>query len=303
MRFAIIGAGAVGGFLGTRLIASGNDVSIVTRGKTLQALRDNGLTLITEGRRQTVAVQATDDPGDIGQVDYVFSAVKATQIIAALEPAGALIGSNTAVVTTQNGVDGPRLTASVVGEHTVPGVLNAWLATREPGVTEFRGGPSTLHVAEWTNKASQRVTKLREILNAAGIISPEPEDIWELLWAKSMFVVPPGGLGALTGLPLGELLSRQGLRRVLIDATTEIRDVAVARGVQMPHGIIADTVAFDEAQPSSSTTSMQRDILSGRPSELEPQLGAIVRYGREAGVPTPLHELMYEVLKLRRSEG
>ncbi|MDK9301333.1 2-dehydropantoate 2-reductase [Propionibacterium freudenreichii] len=304
MRFAVIGAGAVGSYFGARLIDAGQDVSFVARGATLQALHDKGLSIITEGRRDTVTVQATDDAANIGNVDYVISAVKATQVIDALEPAGALIGSDTAVITTQNGVDGPRLTASVVGrEHTIPGVVKAYVAAREPGVTEFRGGPGSLEVAEWTNEPSERVTALRKAFEDAGIGSPVPRDVWELLWAKSMFVVPPGGLGAITGLPLGELLSRQGLRRVLIDATTEIRDVAVARGVDMPYGIVADTVAFDEAQPPSSTTSMQRDIMSGRPSELDPQLGAIVRYGREAGVPTPLHELMYEVLKLRRNDA
>lgn len=304
MRFAIIGAGAVGGYFGAKLVQAGQDVSFVARGATLAALRDKGLTIITDGRREQVDVQASDDAADIGNVDYVISAVKATQVIDALEPAGALIGSDTAVITTQNGVDGPRLTASVVGrEHTLPGVVKVYVSVREPGVIEFRGGPGSLEVAEWSNQPSTRVDQLRGALEAAGITSPAPTDIWELLWAKSMFVVPPGGLGALTGLPLGELLSRQGLRRVLIDATTEIRDVAVARGVEMPYGIVADTVAMDEAQPPSSTTSMQRDIMSGRPSELDPQLGAIVRYGREAGVPTPLHELMYEVLKLRRSDA
>lgn len=153
MRFAVIGAGAVGSYFGARLIDAGHDVSFVARGATLQALRDKGLSIITEGRRDTVTVQATDDAANIGNVDYVISAVKATQVIDALEPAGALIGSDTAVITTQNGVDGPRLTASVVGrEHTIPGVVKAYVAAREPGVTEFRGGPGSLEVAEWTNE-------------------------------------------------------------------------------------------------------------------------------------------------------
>ncbi len=303
MRFAVIGAGAVGGFFGAQLARAGHDVSFVARGATLAALRQTGLTTIVDGQRTTVDVTATDDAADIGQVDHVICAVKAMQVIEALESSGALIGSNTGVVTTQNGVDGPRLTASVVGrEHTLPGVVKAYVATRSPAVIEFRGGDGSLAVAEWSNEPTERVHALREALVGAGISSPVPDDIWQALWSKSMFIVPSGGLGALTGLPLGELLSRQGLRRELIDAITEVRDVAVARGVDMPYGIVADTIALNEAQPASSTTSMQRDIMSGRPSELDPQLGAIVRYGREAEVPTPLLELMYEVLKLRRGE-
>ena len=81
MRFAVIGAGAVGSYFGARLIDAGHDVSFVARGATLQALRDKGLSIITEGRRDTVTVQATDDAANIGNVDYVISAVKATQVL------------------------------------------------------------------------------------------------------------------------------------------------------------------------------------------------------------------------------
>lgn len=303
MRIAVIGAGGVGGFFGAKLVQSGVETHFVARGATLDALRRRGLTVASSQGHKTVHVHATDDPADIGQVDFVLCCVKATQVIDALEPAGALIGASTAVVTTQNGVDGPRMTASVVGrEHTMPGVVKVFSQIAEPGVVEHRGGPGTLEIGEWNNEVSSRVAAMRSVLEAAGVPSPAPRDIWELLWEKSMIVVPPGGLGALTQLPIGELLSRPNLRELLATAIAEIRDVAVARRVELPADIVEQTMAFIETQPPSSTTSLQRDLMAGRPSELDPQLGAVVRYGREAGVPTPLHALMYEVLKLGRGE-
>ncbi|SER62429.1 2-dehydropantoate 2-reductase [Propionibacterium cyclohexanicum] len=301
MRIAIIGAGAIGGFFGAKLVACGQDVHFVARGRTLDVLRSQGLTLVSGARRQVIPVHAAEDSSDIGPVDIVLCCVKATQVIDALEPAGALIGSGTGVVTTQNGVDGPRLTASVVGrEHTLPGVVKVFAQALEPGLVSHVGGPGSLEVGEWHNEPTARIAALRAALIAAQIPSPAPRDVWELLWEKSMIVVPAGGLGALSGVPIGELLSRPGLRRVLVSAIREIREIAAARGVSMADEVVERTMAFIESEPPAATTSLQRDLMAGRPSELDPQLGAVVRYGRDAGVPTPLHELMYEVLKLGR---
>ena len=190
MRFAVVGAGGVGGFLGGRLARAGHDVSFVARGRTLEALRADGLRLVGD-EEFTVSVTATDDPAAIGPVDYVLSCVKATRITEALRTAGPLIGPGTAVVTTQNGVDGPRLTAGVVGDgHTLPGVMRIFAMTEQPGVIARHGGPGTLEVGEWDNAGTVRVRALREALEGAGIGSPEPDDIWAALWRKAMMVIP-----------------------------------------------------------------------------------------------------------------
>ncbi|WP_316667480.1 2-dehydropantoate 2-reductase [uncultured Propionibacterium sp.] len=300
MKFAVIGAGGVGGFLGARLALAGHDVSFVARGRALDALRADGLRLI-EDEELTVPVTADDDPATIGPVDYVLSCVKATQITEALSGAGPLIGPDTAVVTTQNGVDGPRLTADIVGERrTLPGVVRVFAMIERPGVIARHGGPGTLEVGEWDNADSRRVRALRGALEEAGAGSPVPADIWTALWTKAMFVIPVGELGAITGLTLGRMLSRPRLERLLAGTITEIASVAAARGIALPTDIVKTTMDFARAQPPSSTASLHRDLAAGRPSELETQTGAIVRCGDEAGVPVPLHELMYEVLRLGR---
>lgn len=303
MRFAVVGAGGVGGFLGGRLARAGHDVSFVARGRTLEALRADGLRLVGD-EEFTVSVTATDDPAAIGPVDYVLSCVKATRITEALRTAGPLIGPGTAVVTTQNGVDGPRLTAGVVGDgHTLPGVMKIFAMTEQPGVIARHGGPGTLKVGEWDNAGTVRVRALREALEGAGIGSPEPDDIWAALWRKAMMVIPLGELGAMTGLTLGELGARPQLADLWRRATAEIAAVAQAQGVDVGADAVDEIMAFNARQPAGSTASLCRDLMAGRPSELDPQTGAIVRLAHEADVPVPLHDLMHEVLRLGRARA
>ncbi|RLP10667.1 2-dehydropantoate 2-reductase [Propionibacterium australiense] len=303
MRFAVVGAGGVGAFLGGRLARAGHDVSFVARGRTLEALRARGLRL-TGDEDFTVPAAATDDPASIGPVDYVLSCVKATQITEALAAAGPLLGPGTAVVTTQNGVDGPRLTADVVGAgHTLPGVMKIFAMIERPGVIARRGGPGTLEVGEWDNAGTARVRALRAVLEGAGVGSPEPDDIWAVLWRKAMMVIPLGELGAITGLTLGELLARPRLADLWRRATAEIAAVARAHGIDVGEDAVEETMAFNARQPAGSTASLCRDLMAGRPSELDPQTGAIVRLAHEAGVPVPLHDLMYEVLRLGRAQA
>ena len=292
MRFAVVGAGGVGGFLGGRLARAGHDVSFVARGRTLEALRADGLRLVGD-EEFTVSVTATDDPAAIGPVDYVLSCVKATRITEALRTAGPLIGPGTAVVTTQNGVDGPRLTAGVVGDgHTLPGVMKIFAMTEQPGVIARHGGPGTLEVGEWDNAGTVRVRALREALEGAGIGSPEPDDIWAALWRKAMMVIP-----------LGELGARPQLADLWRRATAEIAAVAQAQGVDVGADAVDEIMAFNARQPAGSTASLCRDLMTGRPSELDPQTGAIVRLAHEADVPVPLHDLMHEVLRLGRARA
>ncbi|MBE6477276.1 MAG: 2-dehydropantoate 2-reductase [Propionibacteriaceae bacterium] len=303
MRFAVIGAGGVGGFLGGRLARAGHDVSIVARGRTLETLRSDGLRL-TGDEEFTVPVIATADPTAIGPVDYVLSCVKATQITEALATASPLVGPGTAVVTTQNGVDGPRLTASAVGAgHTLPGVMKIFAMIERPGVIARRGGPGTLEVGEWDNTGTARVRALREALEGAGVGSPAPDDIWAVLWRKAMMVIPLGELGAITGLTLGRLLDRPQLADLWRRATAEIAAVARAQGVDVGEDAVDEVMAFNAQQPADSTASLCRDLMAGRPSELDAQTGAIVRLAREASVPVPLHDLMYEVLRLGRAQA
>ncbi|MGE5828957.1 MAG: 2-dehydropantoate 2-reductase [Micromonosporaceae bacterium] len=301
MRLAVVGTGGVGGYFGGRLAAHGHDVSFVARGDHLRALRREGLAVQSVAGSFTVQpVQVTDDTREIGVVDHVLLCVKTWQLPPAIAMLAPLLGPGSAVMTLQNGVDAPEQVAAAVGRDAVlPGIAKIFASLDGPGRVSHAGGPASLTFAEWNNQPSDRVQQLRAALTESGVTAVTPADIWVELWSKFVFVVPLGGLGAATGVPVGVLRSRPGSRQLLADAMAEIERVGRAHGIELPDGIVATTMGFLDQQPETGTTSLQRDILAGRPSELDAWTGAVVRLGAQAATATPIHSVLYEVLSLR----
>ncbi|KDN19879.1 2-dehydropantoate 2-reductase [Amycolatopsis rifamycinica] len=298
MKFAIIGAGGLGGFFGARLADAGHDVSFLARGEHLTALRERGLTLLApDGTATARPVHATADPAELDPADAVLLAVKIAQLDAAV---AALPPWADAVITLQNGVDAPAQVARTVGKDAVlPGVAKVIAALAGPGTVRHVGGPGSLDFAEWDNRPSERAERIRAAFGTAGIPTTPPADIWTELWAKFLFIAPLGGLGAVAGVPFGELREHPETRRTLQAAMVEVERLARASGVELPADVVARTMAFVDRQPADGTTSMQRDIAAGRPSELDAWTGSVVRLGREAGIPTPVNDVLYAVLRLR----
>ena len=301
MRIAVLGAGGIGGYFGGRLAGGGHQVSFLARGAHLQAIRENGLQV--ESVRGDFVVPdavATDDPGQVGPVDLVLLAVKTWQLDDAIGLLPPLLGPHTAVLTTQNGVEAPDQVAGVVGRPSVlPGIAKIFAMIAAPGRIRHGGGPASLSFAEWDDVPSARVEDLREAFTAAGIATPAPDGIWSELWAKFLFVVPLGGLGAALDATVGELRDTPAHRQLLEDAMREIEAVARANEVTLPTRVVPRTMAFVDQQPAEATTSLQRDLLAGHPSELDAWTGAVVRLGAQADVPVPLHRLLMAVLTAR----
>ncbi|GGQ87592.1 2-dehydropantoate 2-reductase [Couchioplanes azureus] len=301
MKFAVIGAGGLGGYLGGRLARAGHDVTLLARGAHLAALRGAGLTTIgVDGTATVTPVRATGDPHTVGAVDAVLLAVKTWQLDEALAALPPLAGPHTAVITVQNGVEAPHRVAEAVGRPAVlPGVAKVIAMLAGPGTVRHVGGPGALDLAEWDNRPTERAERIRAALTGAGIATTPPADIWADLWAKFLFVVPSGGLGAVTDATFGVLRQRPGTRRLLRAAMAEIEALARAHGVALPDDIVARTMAFVDQQPAEGTTSLHRDIRAGRRSELDAWTGAVVRLGARTGTPTPVHDVVHEVLSLR----
>ncbi len=123
-----------------------------------------------------------------------------------------------------------------------------------------------------------------------------PEDIQAAMWEKFLFIAAISGVGAVTRAPAGKIRALPGTRRMLEGAMLEIHAVARALHVALPAGIVDKTLGFIDGLPPEATASMQRDIMAGNPSELEAQNGAVVRMGRQLGVPTPVNEFLYHSL-------
>ncbi|HEY3563218.1 MAG TPA: 2-dehydropantoate 2-reductase [Kribbella sp.] len=299
MRIGIVGAGGVGGYFGARLATAGQDVAYVARGKQLEALNSSGLVVHSPAGDLRLPVEASDDPAQLGVVDYVLVSVKTWQLPDVIDRIRPIVGPETAIVTVQNGVEAPAQVAQVHGQAAVlPGAAEVIAYVEGPGVIRHLGN-GKLSFGEWDNQATPRTDRLRDAFIAAGLQATVPDDIWVALWTKFLSVVPSGGLGAATGAGYGVLRTHPAMRQLLTEATGEIRDVALARGVQVAADVVPRTLDWIDQLPADGTTSLQRDLIAGRPSELDAWTGAVVRLGRESRVPTPINTLLFELATAR----
>jgi len=299
MRTAIFGAGAVGGYFGGRLAQAGEDVVFIARGEHLQALRDHGLRVDSiKGDFVVQPVNATDDPTQVGPVDVIVVCVKAWQVPEAAQAMRPMVGPETFVVPLQNGVEAPSQLAALLGrEHVLGGLCGLITFVVEPGHIRHAGADPFIRFGELDNRPRERVERLRQAFDrASGLTVEVPPDIQAALWQKFLLITAWSGLGAVTRSPLGAFLGQPGTRQMLEQTMTEIYHLARARHIALPKEIVGKTMAFLDSMPPDGTASMQRDIMNGRPSELEAQNGAVVRMGQQAGVETPINAFIYHSL-------
>ncbi len=298
MRIVILGTGGIGGYFGGRLAQAGEDVTFVARGEHLRAIREHGLRVESVKGDFTIRpANATDDPLSLGEADVIIVAVKTWQLAEAAEAIRRLIGPGTAVLPFQNGVEATKELAARLGaDHVLTGTAKIFSFIGGPGLIRHIGGRASIAFAESDNRPSERVTKLRAAFEHAGVTIDSVTDIQVELWEKFVFVVASGSIGAISRTPFGVFRSAPSTRRMLERAMTEIRDVGRAHGVALADDVVARSMAFVDAQVPEGTTSLQRDIAAGRPSELDAWTGAVVRLGRERGVETPVHAFIYDAL-------
>jgi 2-dehydropantoate 2-reductase len=307
MTIAVIGAGAVGGYFGGRLAASGSDVVFLVRGKTLEALRAGPLRVQSIARNFEVNVRATDDPAEVGEMDAVLVAVKAWQVPEAAAAIQKMPGGKSVVVPLQNGMEAPVALAAVLGPGRVAGGLCRIVAeAKGPGQIDHYWAEPSLAFGELEPLTNTKVlAQLRDAFVAAGVRCEIPRSIAAAMWLKFLFIAPWGSLGAITQVPIGPLREAPESRARLVQALHEVAAIARAEGSDLGVDSVSKTLATLDALPADTTPSMQRDILAGRPSELEAQTGAVVRFGRKTSVSTPVHDSIYaELLPLeQRARG
>ncbi len=298
MRIAIFGTGSVGGYFGGRLAQAGEEVTFIARGEQLAAIRTNGLRIESpKGDVRIYPAQATDNPVSVGNVDVVLVGVKAWQAPEAAQAIRPLVGANTIVVPLQNGVDAPEQLIAVLGKENVLGGLcqiSAFIA--EPGLIRHVGVEPYIAFARMDGKPCPPAEQLLQAFRKVGVKAEMPQDIQAAMWEKFIFIVAISGVGAIARRPAGIVRSLPGTRRMLEQVMQEIAALAAARGVNLSDDVILRKMAFIDTLPSEAIPSMARDIMTGRPSELEAQNGAVVRMGHEVGVPTPVNAFIYDSL-------
>jgi len=299
MKIAIMGAGGVGGYYGGLLARTGQEVIFIARGAHLQALRRQGLQVNSvHGDFLVAPAHATDNPAEIGPVDFILFTTKTYHTDSAAPALKPMIGPDTIIMPLQNGIDAAaRLGAHLGLAHLVGGATWLSAAIEAPGVIGQYSQFRRIVLGELDGKITPRLQKISETLAAAGITVELTDDISQVLWTKFVFISAISAIGALTRVSCGEYREVPEARAVLTEAMGEVVAVAQTQGIKLEGDLVGQTLEFIDNSPINMKPSMQRDLEAGRPSELESMIGVVVRLGRQHGVPTPVMRLAYAMLK------
>jgi 2-dehydropantoate 2-reductase len=210
-----------------------------------------------------------------------------------------MVGADTLVVPLQNGVEAPeQLIAELGADHVLGGLCAVVAFQAAPGHIKHSGANPLIRFGHLDDHADPRVNALSETFNhCSGVKSSIPDNMRVAMWMKFMLITPWSGLGAVSRAPIGVLLEQSETRELLVQATDEVYRLGLARGIALPDDSVDKTMATLEGITPNSTTSMQRDLIRGRPSELDAQNGAVVRLAREAGVDTPVNRFFLYSLR------
>ena len=299
MKVAVFGAGGVGAYLGGRLARAGADVHLIARGDHLEALRADGLRVESVAGDFEVDLPATDDPAEVGPVDYVIFTVKAYDTESAAAQLGPLLGEDTAVISFQNGVDNEAALAEAVGrEHVMGGVARIFSTIGAPGVVEHTGGPAEFVFGELDGSRSERAERFLELCERADGVVPElSTDVEVAIWEKAALICAQSGMTAAVRLPLGEIRSVPESWAMYRRIVEEVVEVGRAEGVDLADDVTERTVAFVETLEGDVYSSLHYDMTHGKRMEVEALHGAVRRRAEGNDVDVPATEAVYAILK------
>jgi 2-dehydropantoate 2-reductase len=316
MRVCVLGAGAIGGFIGARLAAAGVETSALARGATLAALRARGWQVESGGERLAAPVRASADPSGLAEQDLVILAVKAQSAASAVESIGPLLGPETVVLTAMNGVPwwffdgfggpcegrhldsvdpGGKIAATIPFRHVIGGVVHMSCSTPEPGLVRHHSGTGLI-IGEPDNSDSRRVNEITGILRMAGLdvtVSTEiHKDVWYKLWGN--LTINP--VSALTGATADRILDDQLVRVFCEAAMKEAQEIGGRIGCPIAEST-ADRINVTR-KLGAFKSSMLQDAEAGRSLELDALAGAVREIGAAVGVPTPMVDTLFGLTRL-----
>ena len=316
MRFAVVGAGAIGAYLGARLSLSGHDVSLIARGPHLRAMQSRGVRVRSPEGDFEAQPTATGDYDQVGEVDFVFLTLKAHSLPEVAPRLGPLLGPETAVVSAQNGIpwwyfqrqggpwDGRRIerldpngavSAAIASERVIGCIVYPSASIAEPGVIDHLEG-DRFTIGEPDGSTSDRCRMLSDALKESGLRGPIRSRIRVDMWVKLLGNVAFNPISVLTRATLVEMTGHPEVLALARSIMEEADAVARALGVRVPVSIerrIAGAAAVGEHK-----TSMLQDLESGRPMELEAIVGAVIELGEILDVPVPNTRAVYAAAKL-----
>jgi 2-dehydropantoate 2-reductase len=299
MRIAVVGAGGVGGGFGAALANAGAEITFIARGAHLAAMKSHGLK-IQGGRGEThlVPTRATDDPAEIGTVDIVLFCVKLWDVESAGQHIKPLVGADTAVIPLQNGIDATERLIPILGENAVMGgVAQISASIIAPGLIQQVGTFMRMIFGEFDGKRSKRAEDFLALCQKAGFDATLSDQIQTELWMKFILLASNASVTAATRQPIGRLRDDPDIRPMMIAAFREVIDVGRAKGIALTGDALEKILDFIGHAPPAMKASMALDLDRGNRLELPWLGGKVVELGRQLGVPTPTHAVMYAMLK------
>ena len=299
MRIAVVGAGGVGGGFGAALAKAGADVTFIARGAHLAAMKAQGLKVVGgRGETHIVPTKATDDPASIGKVDIVLFCVKLWDVESAGMRIKPLIGPSTAVIPLQNGIDAHERLLPILGREAVMcGVAQISASITAPGVITQVGTFMRMIFGELDGKRTRRAEDFLALSLKAGFAATLSEAIITDLWMKFILLATNAGMTALARQPMGPLRDDPDIKPYFAAACQETANVARARGIVLPSDALEKVLELVDHMPPDMKASMALDLERGNRLELPWLSGRIAELGRELGVPTPTHSMIYAMLK------
>lgn len=295
MKIAIFGAGGVGGYFGARLQQAGHEVAFIARGRHLEALRTNGLTLKSPIGDARLKVTAVEEPKDAGNPDVVLFAVKLWDTE---DAARQLAGTHGTVIPFQNGVESIERIGRILGAERVMGGA-AYIAGRiaEPGVIAQTGPMARLRFGPVLASQKLAAEAFYAACRDAKIDAELSDDISRVLWEKFVLLVAVSAATAVTRHPLGVVRADPDMRWLLESAMRETWAVGRKRGVLLADNLVAQTLAQVDTLPPEMRASMAADLEAGGRLEAPWLSGAVARMAAEAGIDAPVNRAVYAALK------
>lgn len=301
MKCAVIGTGGVGGYFGGTLARNGAEVWFVARGAHLDAMRRNGLRIVSvDGEWSVPPERITGDTSRAGPVDVVLFCVKSYDTESAAASLAPLLSDSTIIISLQNGVDNEEKIARAIPRGVVFGGVSYIYATiTAPGVVTHTIGPTRILFGPLVlqpDSVMKRASAALEAMTSAGLNATLTDDIRTEIWKKYVFIAAVGGMTALTRLPLGDILAVEASRNMLADAMNEAYAIGKAKGAALPDGFVEQIFDILKKYDNNSRSSLYHDLANGRRMEVDAFSGTIIRYGNDLGIATPVHRAIYAAL-------
>jgi len=299
--FAIMGSGGMGGYIGAKLHQAGYDVSFIARGAHLEAMTQFGLHIEEPGDEFVIhPIQATAKPEEIGEVDYVIFAVKLWDTIAAARQCQGLLGSETAVLSMQNGVDPEEILGNVIGSaHVMGAVTEVGANIVKPGAVRRYSPTASLRFGELDQSPSLRANRFKDAVAAIGFEADHAENINVTIWDKFLFLVATSAVNCVTGQTIGVIRKDPDTRSLLSQLMKEVMLIANAKGVPLSEDNIKARLNYVDTLTEDARMSMAVDLQRGNRLELPWLSGAVSRMGRDLNIPTPTNNFVFAALKHR----